>query len=175
MVKQELFNHVNYQYFRKRYSKKLIDWRLFIYPDSLYSRENTFETQRQLSNLDIYKFINVNYDTTGGKFLSAPDGYTNYVWSTGDSAQHIFVSQSGEYQAWVNYGIGMLGTAPITVDINTLCNPSASILNNNLLINDEIVAYYNLLGKKIEQPLPNQVNIIRYKSGKMKKIFIQSN
>lgn len=68
--KQELYNHVNYQYFKKRYSKKLIDWRLFIYPDSLYSRENTFETQRQLSNLDIYKFINVNYDTTGGKFIA---------------------------------------------------------------------------------------------------------
>lgn len=63
-------NGVDYRYYDKRYSKKLLDWRLFIYPDSLYKKENTLETQRQLSNLDIFKFINVNYDTTGGKFIA---------------------------------------------------------------------------------------------------------
>lgn len=64
------YNRVNYQFYRKRYSKKIINWRLFLYPDSIYSRDKTFETQRQLSNLDIFKFINVNYDTTGGKFIA---------------------------------------------------------------------------------------------------------
>src|SRR5690606_41543241 len=50
--------------------KKILDRRLFLYPDSLYSKENTFETQRQLSNLDIFKFVNINYDSSGGKFIA---------------------------------------------------------------------------------------------------------
>ncbi|MEM8893430.1 MAG: BamA/TamA family outer membrane protein [Bacteroidota bacterium] len=67
---REEYNTIIYNYYRKRYSKKIIDWRLFLYPGQLYSKANTFETQRQLSNLDIYKFINVKYDTTGGQFTA---------------------------------------------------------------------------------------------------------
>ena len=66
----ESHNRVNYKFYEKRYGKRLLDWRLFIRPDSLYSKMNTLETQRQFSNLDIFKFINVNYDTTGGKFIA---------------------------------------------------------------------------------------------------------
>lgn len=67
---REQYNGVIYSYYKRRYSKKVIDWRVFLYPDQLYSKENTFETQRQLSNLDVYKFINIKYDTTGGQFIA---------------------------------------------------------------------------------------------------------
>jgi outer membrane protein assembly factor BamA len=67
---KESYNGVIYRYYFKQYSKKIIDWRQFLYPGDLYSKENTFETQRQLSNLDIYKFINIKYDTTGGFFTA---------------------------------------------------------------------------------------------------------
>lgn len=67
---REEFNTVVYKYYNDDYSKKILDRRLFLYPDSLYSKERTFETQRQLSNLDIFKFVNINYDTTGGKFVA---------------------------------------------------------------------------------------------------------
>ena len=67
---REEYNGVVYKYHNDEYSKKILDRRLFLYPDSLYSKENTFETQRQLSNLDIFKFVNINYDTTGGKFVA---------------------------------------------------------------------------------------------------------
>ncbi len=67
---KEEYNGVIYNYYKKRYSKKIIDWRLFLYPNQLYSKESTFETQRQLSNLDVYKFINIKYDTTGGQFIA---------------------------------------------------------------------------------------------------------
>lgn len=66
----ESFKNVDYHFFEDRYSKKILDRRLFLYPDSVYSKEKTFETQRQLSNLDIFKFININYDTTGGQFIA---------------------------------------------------------------------------------------------------------
>ncbi len=67
---REPYNGIVYRYYEDEYSKKILDRRLFLYPDSLYSKENTFETQRQLSNLDIFKFVNINYDTTGGQVVA---------------------------------------------------------------------------------------------------------
>jgi hypothetical protein len=64
------FNGINYQYYVKRFSKKVLDQRVFISKDSTYSLENTLETQRQLAFLDNFKFININYDTTGGRFVA---------------------------------------------------------------------------------------------------------
>lgn len=67
---REEYKGVIYKYYQDEYAKKILDRRLFLYPDSLYSKENTFETQRQLSNLDIFKFVNINYDSTGGRFIA---------------------------------------------------------------------------------------------------------
>lgn len=67
---KETYKGIVYKYYQDEYAKKILDRRLFIYPDSLYSKENTFETQRQLSNLDIFKFVNINYDSSGGKFIA---------------------------------------------------------------------------------------------------------
>lgn len=66
--KSRLYNNIIYRFFEEDYSKKVLDNRVFIRPDSLYSRQKTLETQKQLANLDIFKFINISYDTTGGKF-----------------------------------------------------------------------------------------------------------
>lgn len=63
-----LYNGIIYRFFEENYSKKVLDNRVFLRPDSLYSRESTLETQKQLANLDIFKFINVSYDTTGEQF-----------------------------------------------------------------------------------------------------------
>jgi outer membrane protein insertion porin family len=62
------YNGISYRFFEEQYSKRVLDSRVFIRPDSLYSRQNTLETQKQLANLDIFKFINIHYDTTGGQF-----------------------------------------------------------------------------------------------------------
>lgn len=61
---------ITYQYYNKRFSKKVLDQRVFLYPKSNYSLKNTLNTQRQLAYLDNFKFININYDTTGGKFIA---------------------------------------------------------------------------------------------------------
>ncbi|EMR04301.1 translocation and assembly module lipoprotein TamL [Cesiribacter andamanensis] len=66
----EVYNGVTYRFFEDRYSKKILNNRVFIRPDSLYSRQETMETQKQLANLDNFKFININYDTADGKFIS---------------------------------------------------------------------------------------------------------
>ncbi|MEO9965020.1 MAG: BamA/TamA family outer membrane protein [Reichenbachiella sp.] len=66
----ELFDGVTYQFVNNRYSEKILARRIFLKPGDLFSRSNTLETQKQLSNLDIFQFISVNYDTTGGQFIS---------------------------------------------------------------------------------------------------------
>ena len=65
-----VYNNITYRYYDYQYYKKILDRRIFLYPDSLYSRDATLETQRQLSNLNTFKFININYDTSGGQFIA---------------------------------------------------------------------------------------------------------
>jgi outer membrane protein assembly factor BamA len=77
------YRDITFNYFESQYSKKILAQRVFIHRDSLYSRTSTIATQRQLANLDIFKFININYDTAGGKFtaniFSSP--LDRYAWS----------------------------------------------------------------------------------------------
>ncbi|NER83728.1 MAG: D-alanyl-D-alanine carboxypeptidase/D-alanyl-D-alanine-endopeptidase [Leptolyngbya sp. SIO1D8] len=52
---QENFNNIIYEYYRKRFSKKVLDSRLFIYPGQTYSRQNTFDTDRNPQALSIFR------------------------------------------------------------------------------------------------------------------------
>lgn len=85
-----VYNKVSYSFYDEKYSKKILDWRVFLHPDSTYSRANTFETQRQLANLDIFKFVNINYDTTGNRFIA-----------------NIFTSPLQKYQTSTEVGINV--------------------------------------------------------------------
>lgn len=64
------YKGITYRYFEPKYSKKVLNRRIFIKPGLLYSKENTLATQSELANMDIFKFVNVSYDTTGGKFIA---------------------------------------------------------------------------------------------------------
>lgn len=64
------YRDVSYQYYRNEYSKRILSQRIFFNKDSLYSRSGTINTQRQLANLGMFKFVNINYDTSGGKFIA---------------------------------------------------------------------------------------------------------
>lgn len=65
-------NHkdISFQFSSNKYNRDLLSRRIFIKKDSIYRHSNALETQRQLANLDAFKFININFDTTGGKFIS---------------------------------------------------------------------------------------------------------
>jgi len=68
--KKDPFEGINYLYFDKPYSRKVLNRRIFIRPGEPYSWERTLNTQRQLLNMNNFKFININYDTTGGQFIA---------------------------------------------------------------------------------------------------------
>jgi outer membrane protein insertion porin family len=66
----EAFHNITFSYFKNNYNKRILSQRIFIAKDSLFNRTKTFRSQRQLANLDNFKFVNINYDTTGGKFVA---------------------------------------------------------------------------------------------------------
>lgn len=74
---------VNFQYFERNYSLRMLGQRVFLAPGQYYSRTKTFDTQRQLANLNNFKFVNVNYDTAGGKFIANifTSPLDRYQWS----------------------------------------------------------------------------------------------
>ncbi len=84
------YNNIKYSFYKKRFSKKILDQRVFIYPNEKYSKLNTLNTQRQLANLNNFKFINVNYDTTGGFFIA-----------------NIFASKLPKYQMTNELGVNV--------------------------------------------------------------------
>ncbi|WP_460539090.1 translocation and assembly module lipoprotein TamL [Echinicola sediminis] len=58
-------NGISYLMYRDRYSERVIGSRVFIKKGDLYNRSEVLETQRQLANLDIFRFVNIAFDTLG--------------------------------------------------------------------------------------------------------------
>lgn len=77
------YRDINYRYYEKTYSLKILSQRVFISEGLAYSRKSTFDTQRQLANLNNFKFVNVNYDTSGGRFIANifTSALDRYQWS----------------------------------------------------------------------------------------------
>lgn len=88
------YNNITYQLNNNRFYERVIDWRIFIYPDSLYNKNSTLETQKQLSYLDMFKFVNINHDTTDGKFIA-----------------NIFTSPLQKYQTSIEGGLSIIDQA----------------------------------------------------------------
>ncbi|UII26639.1 BamA/TamA family outer membrane protein [Fulvivirga maritima] len=68
--KSETYNGTTYRFYENLYNFKILNRRVFIKKDSVYSKSNTFTTQRQLANLDHFRFININYDSADGKLIA---------------------------------------------------------------------------------------------------------
>ncbi|MFM9841133.1 MAG: hypothetical protein ACKVOQ_22900 [Cyclobacteriaceae bacterium] len=77
------YENITFNYFRHEFSNKVLASRVFIKKDSLYSRTKTFSTQRQMANLDVFKFVNVNYDTSRGRFVANifASPLDHYAWT----------------------------------------------------------------------------------------------
>jgi outer membrane protein insertion porin family len=65
-----VYRDIRYRYHKDDYNLKILSQRVFLKPTEHFSRAKTLDTQRQLANLDAFKFVNINFDTTGGKFTA---------------------------------------------------------------------------------------------------------
>lgn len=65
-----VYNGVRYAFYRDRYSRKVLDTKLLLHAGQRYSQSNALATQRLLANLNIFRFANLAFDTTGGRFVA---------------------------------------------------------------------------------------------------------
>ncbi|WP_089239794.1 translocation and assembly module lipoprotein TamL [Belliella buryatensis] len=60
-----IYKDINFKIYRDRYSEKIISSRIFLNQGDLYNKTDVLETQRQLANLDLFRFVNISFDTLG--------------------------------------------------------------------------------------------------------------
>jgi hypothetical protein len=63
---------IHYSLGTSKYSTKILDTRLLVRPNETYNYEKLVLTQRQLLSMDMFRFVNINFDTTtvSDKFLA---------------------------------------------------------------------------------------------------------
>ncbi len=66
-LKREEYAGIYFKEYTRRYSEKVLSHRIHL--DSIYSYQEGISTQRSLAALDLFKFVNIRYDTTGGDFV----------------------------------------------------------------------------------------------------------
>ncbi|WP_342450696.1 BamA/TamA family outer membrane protein [Lunatimonas salinarum] len=57
------FDGLFFQMYQDRYAEKIIRSRIFLQNGDRYNRTDVIETQRQLANLDVFRFVNISFDT----------------------------------------------------------------------------------------------------------------
>lgn len=141
--RKRTYRDVQYQYYEDNYNLKILSQRVFLSPGNLYSRNNTFETQRQLANLDAFKFVNVNYDSSGGKFIAniftsaldryewsneigvnVTEGFPGPFYNLNFKKRNLF---GGLENFELNGRIGIEGVASATEDLNVYKSTEAGI------------------------------------------------
>ncbi len=61
---------VHFELYRDRYSEKVINSRIFLRKGGKYNRSDVIETQRLLANLDMFRFVNISFDTLGNSLTT---------------------------------------------------------------------------------------------------------
>lgn len=114
----------------------------------------------------------ISCNNTGSQIeLSAPIGHTNYVWSTGETSSTIVVNTTDTFQVWVDHGMGMLGSEPfIVTDIQNNCLSGLNPENENNAPT-KLIAYYDLLGREVKDPIEGNLYIARYSNGANQIIY----
>lgn len=62
---RDTYNDIDFTFYRDRFSPKILSSRIFFDVGKEYRRVDIIETQKQLSNLDLFRFINISFDTLG--------------------------------------------------------------------------------------------------------------
>ncbi|SMP20413.1 Surface antigen [Algoriphagus winogradskyi] len=74
---QRNYRDIDFTFYRDRFSTKLLSSRILFDEGQIYKRIDIVETQKQLSNLDLFRYINISFDTVGtrltAKILTQPN------------------------------------------------------------------------------------------------------
>ena len=87
----------------------------------------------------------------GSMTLTAPSGFTNYLWNTGSIASSLVVSQSGNYSVSVTNSNGCQNTSnPFTVNASFMAAPQVCIVGVDSLTNENRVVWEKPLTQGID-------------------------
>lgn len=64
------WNDIRFSMYQDNYSEKIISSRIFLHKGDLYNKNAVIETQRQLANLDMFRFVNISFDTLGNNITT---------------------------------------------------------------------------------------------------------
>ena len=84
------------------------------------------------------------FDSLGQTYIKAEGSYSSFEWSTGETTEAILPILGETYQVYVPYGVGRLGSIPLTYDGN--CHLSVSELD---LSKPSVVKTIDLLGREV--------------------------
>ena len=107
-------------------------------------------------------------------YLTAPEGFDEYLWSNGDTSRRVIPLVNETYQVWVNYGIGMLGSEPFETGSSFPCLPVSATpytSGSNGQATLRLIGYYDLLGRKVNARKSNHVYIERFSNGLSRKVL----
>jgi outer membrane protein insertion porin family len=62
---QTRYRNIDFSFYRDRYSEKVFASRIFLQEGQPYNRLDAIETQRGLNRLDLFRFVNIQFDTLG--------------------------------------------------------------------------------------------------------------
>ncbi|MGF1533210.1 MAG: BamA/TamA family outer membrane protein [Bernardetiaceae bacterium] len=69
-VAESYHEGIFFRRYTKKYSTKVLSHRIQLRPNDLYRHADGVATQRSLAALNIFKFVNMRYDTLGSNFIS---------------------------------------------------------------------------------------------------------
>jgi hypothetical protein len=65
-----IWNDIGFSMYQDKYSEKIISSRIFQEKGDVYNKNAVIETQRQLANLDVFRFVNISFDTLGSNITT---------------------------------------------------------------------------------------------------------
>ena len=78
--KRSVYDSIKYAEYEQSYSKRVLNTKIQLRPNEYYSQQHEAETQRSLTQLNMFRFVNMRHDTTGGKFVTTiyANSHTKY-------------------------------------------------------------------------------------------------
>lgn len=63
------YRDIDFRLYEERYSERILASRVFLRKGDVFKRSDVIETQRQLANLDIFRFINITFEMVGDTLI----------------------------------------------------------------------------------------------------------
>lgn len=111
-------------------------------------------------------------DLGGSIVLTAENGHTDYLWSTGQTSQVLMAQAGTTYQVWVPQGVGMLGSEPVEISTTGGCPPPTGTPELLPGKTPQLLRTTDLFGRPVSEFKPGNLYLRRYSDGSTKKLWI---